>query len=44
MTKQKKMATFIALGGFATTLWFKRESFPLRAKLEDAFKRPVVYN
>ena len=27
MTKPKRMATFIALGGIKIVLWFKRESF-----------------
>ena len=27
MTEPKRMATFIALGGIATALWFERESF-----------------
>ena len=39
MTEPKKMATFIALGGIATALWFERESFSLWAELEDAFKK-----
>ena len=29
MTEPKQMATFIALGGIATALWFERESFSL---------------
>ena len=33
------MATFIALSGIATALWFERESFSLWAELEDAFKK-----
>ena len=39
MTEPKQMATFIALGGIATALWFERESFSLWAELEDAFKK-----
>ena len=39
MTEPKQMAIFIALGGIATALWFKRESFSLWADLEDAFKK-----
>ena len=37
MTEPKQMATFIALGGIATALWFERESFSLWAELEDTF-------
>ena len=29
MTEPKQMATFIALGGIATALWFERKSFSL---------------
>ena len=39
MTEPKQMATFIALGGIATALWFERESFSLWAELENAFKK-----
>ena len=38
MTELKQMATFIALGGNATALWFERESLSLWAELEDAYK------
>ena len=38
MTEPDQMATFIALGGIATALWFERESFSLWAELKDAFK------
>ena len=27
MTEHKRMATFVALGGIATVLWFERERF-----------------
>ena len=39
MIEPKKMATFIALGRIATTLWFEKESFSLWAELEDAFQK-----
>ena len=39
MTEPKQMATFIALGGIATALWFERESFSSWAELKDAFKK-----
>ena len=39
ITEPKQMATFIALGGIATALWFEKESFSLQAELEDAFKK-----
>ena len=39
MTEAKQMATFIALSGIATALWFERESFSSWAELEDAFKK-----
>ena len=39
MTEPKQMATFIALGGIATALWFERESFSSWMELEDAFKK-----
>ena len=38
MTEPKRMATFIALGGFATASWYVRESFVSWAVLKDAFK------
>ena len=39
LTEPKRMATFVAIGGIATVLWFKRESFLSWAELEDAFKK-----
>ena len=39
MTEPKQMATFIALGGIATALWFERKSFSSWMELEDAFKK-----
>ena len=42
MTEPKQMATFIALGGIATALWFERESFSSWAELGDAFKKTCV--
>ena len=39
MTEPKQMATFIALGGIATALWFRSKSFSLWMELEDAFKK-----
>ena len=39
MMEPKRMATFVALGGIATALWFERESFTSWAKLEEAFKK-----
>ena len=39
MTEPKRMTTFIALGGIATVLWFKRESFSSWTKLQDAIRR-----
>ena len=44
MTEPKQMATFIALGGIATTLWFKRESFHLCADKKTPLRRPSVLN
>ena len=41
MTEPKQMATFIALGGIATALWFERESFSSWMELEDAFKKTL---
>ena len=36
MTEPNRMATFIALDGIATVLWFKRESFSFWVNMEDA--------
>ena len=42
MTEPKQMATFIALGGVATALWFERESFPHGWNWKTLSKRPGV--
>ena len=44
MTEPKRMATFVALGGIATALWFERESFSSWAELEEAFKKTWCMN
>ena len=42
MTEPKQMATFIALGGIATALWFERISFPHGPNWKTPSKRPGV--
>ena len=44
ITEPKQMATFLALGVIATTLWFERKSFSLWAELEDAFNKISAQN
>ena len=39
LTEPKKMATFIALGGISTDLWFEREIFFSKMKLKDNSKK-----
>ena len=39
MIEPKQVATFISLGGIATTFWFEKESFVSWADLEDGSKK-----
>ena len=40
LTETKQMTTILALGGIATALWFKRESFFLWASWKTPLRRP----
>ena len=42
MTDPKQVATFIALGGIATALWFEGRDYPCGQRKKTPFRR-IVY-